>query len=159
MPVHRHQRPAHAIRENDRLGRVHRPRDPDLDVKGPPQPGDLGSQRRHALVEGVDLVDAEGELEAAALVADGNGAEDPLVAAFEIEGDGLAHVEGAVGPDLEGHGEAVDGEARPLRRRGRSESRQQEEGSFHDWLVSDYRLVSSRTKLCVDRPQNRGVSG
>jgi len=50
------------------------------------------------------------------------------VAAFEIEGDGLAHVEGAVGRDLEGDGEAVDGEALPLRRRGRGERGQQGEG-------------------------------
>jgi len=97
-------------------------------VEGPPQPGDLGSQRHHALVEGVDLVDAERELEAASLVADGNGAEDLLVAAFEIEGDGLAYIEGAVGPDLEGNGEALDGEALSLRCRGRGERRQQGEG-------------------------------
>ena len=43
VPVHRHERSPHAIGEDDRLGRVHRARDPDLDVKGPPQPGDLGS--------------------------------------------------------------------------------------------------------------------
>jgi hypothetical protein len=97
-------------------------------VEGPSEPGDLGSQRRHALVEGVDVVDAERELEAAALVTDGNGAEDSLVTAFEIEGDGFADVEGADGRDLEGDGEAVDGEALPLRRRGRGERRQQGEG-------------------------------
>jgi hypothetical protein len=50
------------------------------------------------------------------------------VAAFEIEGDGLAHIEGAVGRDLEGDGEALDGEALSLRCRGRGERREQGEG-------------------------------
>jgi hypothetical protein len=107
-------------------------------VEGPSQLRDFGSQRRHALVEGVDVVDAKRELGAAALVTDGNGAEDPLVTAFEIEGDGFADVEGADGRDLERDGEAVDGEALLLRRRGRGARRQQGEGEGEDGSRDGY---------------------
>jgi hypothetical protein len=49
------------------------------------------------------------------LVAEGNGPEDALMGAVELEGDGLAHAKRSVRLDLQGHREPLDGEGSRLR--------------------------------------------
>jgi len=69
---------------------------------------DLRAQRLEALVEDSDGLEPERPVEAAARVADRDGAIDALVPAVEPEGDRLADGEAPVRADLEGDGEAVE---------------------------------------------------
>ena len=85
------------------------------------------AERRPARVVDPDALQAEGELVAAAIVADGDRAEDALVRAPEVEGDVLADDEARVGIDLEAHDEAVDDEAARFRRGREGREREHDE--------------------------------
>lgn len=83
----------------------------------------------HVLVEDVDVVHAKGKLEAAALVAHRDRAEEALVGAAEVDGDGFPHAERGVGPDIQRDGEAIDGERALLRPRRPGQRRQAQQGA------------------------------
>ena len=120
---------ADAVDDRDRLLRVGGARHPGLDLHVAARIGDLVAERRPALGVDPDALQPEGELIAAAIVANGDRAEDALVRALEVEGDVLADDEARVGVDLEAHDEAVDGEAARLRRGRYDRDREQHERS------------------------------
>src|SRR4029450_1008795 len=114
VTVHVDEGAPHAVGDDDRLRGILRPGHPGGDPDGATETLPPRLERAHALVKHGDAVHAQGEAHAPPLVAHGNGAEDPLMASPEVDGDRLAHAQGGVGAHLEGDGEALDGKGAGL---------------------------------------------